>query len=163
MTEEKKKWKKEVSAGGVVYKKEAGQLFILLINPKSRDFGPPEDYWTWPKGKQDKPNEDLQQVAIREVREEGGVNAEIEAELGYQKYFRNWAGDEAIKFVHYYLMKYIDGNPDDHDEEVAEAGWFGIEEVDSKLKFKTDKDIFEKAKKLLQVTGGSELVSDSNT
>jgi len=145
-----KKWKKEVSAGGIVYKKEKGEIFVLMINPKSRDFGPPEDYWTWPKGKQDKPNEDLKEVAIREVREEGGVNAQIEAELGYVKYFRNWAGDQAIKFVTYFLMKYIDGDPKDHDEEIADAGWFKLEEAESKLKFDTDKEIFVKALAILR-------------
>jgi len=150
MTEEKKKWKKEVSAGGVVYKKEGKNVLILLINPFSRNFGPPEDYWTWPKGKQDKDGEDLQQVALREVREEGGVNAVIEDELGYQKYFRNWKGDEAIKFVHYFLMRYQDGDPKDHDQEVAEAKWVAIDEVEKLLKFETDKDVFEKARKLLK-------------
>ncbi len=148
MTEEKK-WRKEISAGGVVYKHEQNQIFVLLINPRSRDFGPPEDYWTWPKGKQDRDGEDLKQVALREVREEGGVNAEIESDLGYQKYFRNWEGDKAIKFVHYFLMKYLDGNPADHDEEVAQAEWVALEEVESRLKFKTDKDVWEKAKKAL--------------
>jgi 8-oxo-dGTP pyrophosphatase MutT (NUDIX family) len=151
MSEENKKWKKEISAGGVVYKKEADSVFILLINPKSRNFGPPEDYWTWPKGKQDKEGEDLKQVALREVKEEGGITAEIEAELGYVKYFRNWDGDQAIKFVHYFLMKYVDGTPEDHDEEVAEAGWFKIDEVESKLKFKTDKDTFDKARAILNL------------
>lgn len=149
MTDEKKKWKREVSAGGVVYKKDSGSIFILLINPFSRNFGPPEDYWTFPKGKQDKDGEDLKQVAVREVREEGGVNAEIEQELGYQKYFRNWAGDEAIKFVHYFLMKYLDGNPDDHDEEVAQACWFELSQAEAKLKFDTDKEVFNKAKNIL--------------
>jgi 8-oxo-dGTP pyrophosphatase MutT (NUDIX family) len=145
----KTKWKREISAGGIVYKKQDGQIFVLMINPKSRDFGPPEDYWTFPKGKQDKPNEDLPQVAVREVREEGGVDAEIEHELGYQKYFRNWKGDEAIKFVHYFLMKYLSGDPSHHDHEVADCGWFRLEEVESKLKFDTDKNVFEKAKKFL--------------
>lgn len=149
MTEENTKWKREISAGGIVYKHESDQLFILLINPKSRDFGPPEDYWTFPKGKQDKEGEDLKQVAIREVREEGGVDAEIEDELGYQKYFRNWPGQEAIKFVHYFLMKYIHGSPEDHDEEVAHAEWVKLEDVDGKLKFNTDKEIFNKAKAIL--------------
>lgn len=150
MIEEKTKWKREISAGGIVYKKENDSIFVLMINPKSRDFGPPEDYWTWPKGKQDKQGEDLKQVALREVREEGGVNAEIEQELGYVKYFRNWAGDEAIKFAHYFLMRYLDGDPANHDEEIAEAGWFGIDEAESKLKFATDKEIFAKAKKFLK-------------
>jgi len=149
MIEEKKKWKKEVSAGGIVYRKDNNAVFVLLINPKGRDYGPPEDYWTFPKGKQDKEGEDLRQVAIREVREEGGVNAEIEQKLGYQKYFRNWKGDEAIKFVTYFLMKYVDGNPEDHDEEVANCAWFELENADSMLKFKTDKDVLDKAKKFL--------------
>ena len=120
-----------------------------MIKPKSRNFGPPEDYWTFPKGKQDKASEDLKQVAVREVREEGGVNAEIEQELGYVKYFRNWEGDKAIKFVHHFLMKYIDGNPADHDEEVADCAWVPVNEVEAKLKFSTDKEVFEKAKKFL--------------
>jgi len=149
MTDEKTKWKKEVSAGGVVFKKDQGQIFILLINPKSRDFGPPEDYWTFPKGKQDIEGESLEQVAVRETREEGGVNGEIVKEIGYVKYFRNWKGDKAIKFVTFYLMKYLDGDPKDHDEEVAAAGWFKLEEVSGKLKFDTDKEIFEKAKPLI--------------
>ncbi len=151
MSEEKTKWKREISAGGIVYKKQDGQVFILMINPKSRDFGPPEDYWTFPKGKQDKEGEDLKQVAVREVREEGGVNAQIEEELGYVKYFRNWEGDKAIKFVTFFLMKYLDGDPADHDEEVAEAGWFELSEAEGKLKFNTDKEVFEKAKKFLSI------------
>ncbi len=141
-------WKREISAGGVVYKKDNGSIFILLINPKSRDFGPPEDYWTFPKGKQDD-GEDLKSTALREVKEEGGVDGMIEQELGYQKYFRNWEGDKAIKFVHYFLMKYISGDPKDHDEEIANAGWFAIEEADNNLKFDTDKEIFKRAKNFL--------------
>lgn len=150
MTEEKTKWKKEISAGGVVYKKENNSVFVLLINPKSRNSGPPEDYWTFPKGKQDIEGENLQQVAVREVREEGGVNAEIEQELGYVKYFRNWKGDEAFKLVHYFLMKYLDGDPKDHDDEVADAGWFQLAQAEAKLKFDTDREVFEKAKKFLK-------------
>ena len=148
MTEQKTNWKKEISAGGVVYKKENGHVFILLINPKSRNFGPPEDYWTFPKGRVDE-GEDLKTAAMREVEEEGGVKGEIEADLGYVKYFRNWEGDKAIKFVHYFLMKYISGDPKDHDDEIADAGWFGVEEAEGRLKFKTDKDTFQKAKSLL--------------
>jgi 8-oxo-dGTP pyrophosphatase MutT (NUDIX family) len=140
-----KKWKREISAGGVVYKKSDGQTFVLLINPRSRDYGPPEDYWTFPKGKQDIEKEDLKQVAVREVREEGGVNAQIEQELGYVKYFRNWKGDEAIKFVHYFLMKHLDGSPDDHDEEVAQAKWVELDKVEPCLKWPTDKEVFERA------------------
>jgi len=149
MVDENLKWKQEISSGGIVYKIENNSVFVLMINPKSRDFGPPEDYWTWPKGKQDIDGESLQQVATREVHEEGGVNAQIEQELGSVQYFRNWKGDEAMKFVHYFLMKYIDGDPADHDDEVAKAEWVLLSEADKRLKFNTDKEVFEKAKKFL--------------
>ena len=140
------KWKKEVSAGGVVYKREDNNVFILLIEPKGPNYGPPVGYWTFPKGLLDKERELKEEVAVREVREEGGVNAEIEAELGMVKYFRKSEHfGNAIKFVHFYLMKYIDGNPEDHDEEVAEAKWVKIDEVEKMLKFSHDKEIFKKA------------------
>jgi hypothetical protein len=87
-----KKWKVDKGAGGVVYRISEGpavsasatgnakasagrQTFVLMINPKGRNFGPAVDYWSWPKGRFDKEGEDKEQVALREVREEGGVNA----------------------------------------------------------------------------------------
>lgn len=168
MTEEKKKWRREISAGGIVYKKQdnpafassvnahekasAGRrIFILLIMPKGPSFGPPVGYWTFPKGLiNDHDGENMEQVAWREVKEEGGVEAEIKHELGYVKFFR--ASKEygnALKFVHFWLMEYKSGDPANHDEEVAEAAWFPIEDVLSKLKFPHDKEIFLKAKQVL--------------
>ncbi len=152
MAESKTQWKKEVSAGGVVYKKEADQVFILLVMPKSPNYGPPTGYWTFPKGLLDHAGELKEQVAVREVREEGGVNAKIILELGMIKYFRKSADyGNALKFVHFYLMEYLDGDPNEHDEEMAEANWFAATEVEPKLKFPHDKDIFNKAKLALNI------------
>lgn len=162
----RKQWKKEESAGGIVYtdarsvsrlehrdKKDpptGRQIFILLIMPKGPNFGPPEGYWTFPKGLLDVEGESKEQVAVREVREEGGVNAQIKSELGYVKYFRKseYYGN-ALKFVYFYLMEYISGNPQDHDNEVAQADWFNLEDVEGKLKWPHDKEIFAKAKERL--------------
>jgi 8-oxo-dGTP pyrophosphatase MutT (NUDIX family) len=157
----RKQWKKEESAGGIVFKKEGGdpasakasagrQIFVLLIMPKGPNFGPPEGYWSFPKGLLDIPGESKEQVAVREVREEGGINAEIRAELGYVQFFRKSKEyGNAIKFVHFYLMEYIDGNPNDHDNEVAQSEWFPLEQVEEKLKWPHDKEIFTKAKHIL--------------
>ncbi len=148
MSAEKSIWKKEEAAGGVVYKKQDGSVFILLINPKGPNFGPATDYWTFPKGLLD--GEEKSIAAVREVREEGGVNAEVETLLGNIKYFRKSVHyGNAIKFVTFYLMKYVDGDPKDHDNEVAEAKWFEISEVEAYLKFPHDKEIFNKAKEKL--------------
>ena len=146
MSEEKTKWKREISAGGVVYKKENDAVFVLLIMPKGPNYGSPTGYWTFPKGLLDHDGEGKETVAVREVREEGGVDAQIKQELGMAKYCRKSEHfGNAIKFVHFYLMEYVSGDPVDHDEEVAEAAWFPIEEVSGKLKFPHDKEIFEKA------------------
>lgn len=149
-----KKWKKEVSAGGIVYKKQDGRVFVLLIKPRGPNYGPPRGYWTFPKGLVDHDGEDLKETALREVREEGGVSTEIEKELGYVKYFRGASSGfyPALKFVHYYLMKYLNGDPADHDKEVAEARWFDLSEVPDNLKLPHDKEIFARAAKELNAS-----------
>jgi 8-oxo-dGTP pyrophosphatase MutT (NUDIX family) len=141
---EKTEWKTEVGAGGVVYKKEADGLYVLLTMPKGPNFGPPVGYWVFPKGLLDGQAEEA--AAVREVREEGGVNAEIEWKLGTIRYFRKSKDyGNAIKIVTYFLMKYTSGNPADHDNEMADSQWFKLEEALSKLKFPHDKEIFQKA------------------
>jgi 8-oxo-dGTP pyrophosphatase MutT (NUDIX family) len=147
MTEEKSKWKVEKAAGGVVFKKQNDQLFVLMINPKGRDFGPPVDYWTWPKGLCDKEGENKEDVAVREVKEEGGVEGRIIESLGYVKFFQGFRN--VIKFVDYYLMEYVSGDPQDHDEEVASAEWVPLDEAESRLKFKHDIEVLGRAKEKL--------------
>jgi 8-oxo-dGTP pyrophosphatase MutT (NUDIX family) len=157
MTEEKsaegesakggKKWTTVKAAGGVVYKKHDGQIFVLMVNPKGPNFGPAQPYWTWPKGLMDKEGESKEDVAAREVREEGGVNASIKKPLGYIKFFQGFRN--VIKFVDFYLMEFVSGDPKDHDEEIANAEWVKLEEAESRLKFKHDKEILERAKTIL--------------
>ncbi len=145
-SEERKKWKKEVSAGGVVYKKEDGKVLVLLCMPRERNFGKPAGRWSFPKGwVGDHPDEKLEETALREVREEGGVNAEIKGDLGESRYFFRWQGENILKTVHYYLMEYVSGDIEDHDEETAEARWVEITEAGDMLKFKEDREILEKA------------------
>lgn len=85
---------------------------------------------------------------MREVREEGGVDASIVADLGEIKYFYRLAGRGYIKTVHFYLMCYHAGDPADHDQEVQEAAWFPIEET-NRLAFKSEQEIVEKARGIL--------------
>ena len=81
MPDEHSKWKREISAGGVVFKIGDGSaaakasadrgIFILLIMPMGRNYVPPEGYWTFPKGKIDD-GEEKSVAALREVKEETG-------------------------------------------------------------------------------------------
>ena len=49
------------------------------------------------------------------------------------------------KTVHFYLMKYIDGEVADHDDEVREARWVEINGALEKLAFATERSVVKKA------------------
>ncbi|MDP4000787.1 MAG: NUDIX domain-containing protein [bacterium] len=140
--ENKKEWKREISAGGVVYKKQADKIFVLLIKPSGATNNK-EKQWTFPKGLLD--GQVPETAALREVKEEGGVIANIIEKLGSIKYSYKWEGENIFKIVTFYLMEYVSGDPKDHDHEVAEAKWVEIVEVENMLTYPGDKETFEKA------------------
>jgi 8-oxo-dGTP pyrophosphatase MutT (NUDIX family) len=135
--------KKETSAGGIVYKKQDGQIFVLMIFPNGwRNMVP---QWTFPKGHiegLEKPED----TAVREVREETGVTARIVSDLGEVNYNFIWEGRTIDKSINWYLMEYVSGDVKDHDQEVAEVSWLSLTEAEAKLVYATDKEIFKKAR-----------------
>ncbi len=137
------KW--EFSAGGVVYRRnDEGKLEILLIRVKNR--------WSFPKGNIEK-GEPKDQAALREVKEETGVDAEIIEYLGEVDYWYSMGLTRIHKFVYYYLMKYAGGDIVPQKEEIDEAKFIPFEEVENLLTYPTDKEIFERAKKVLKKIG----------
>ncbi|RMD45858.1 MAG: NUDIX hydrolase [Aquificota bacterium] len=137
------KW--EFSAGGVVYRKnEEGKLEILLIRVKTR--------WSFPKGNIEK-GEPKDQAALREVKEETGVDAEIVEYLGEVDYWYSMGLTRIHKFVYYYLMKYAGGDIVPQKEEIDEAKFIPFEDVEKTLSYPTDKEVFQRAKKVLKKIG----------
>lgn len=97
------KFKKEISAGGIVYKKHAGKIQILVLKD-------PKNNWTFPKGLIEK-NEDKIETAKRETREEVGVdNIEYKADLGSVGYKYSFKNTLIDKTVYYHLFKIV-GKP----------------------------------------------------
>lgn len=135
-------FKKEVSAGGIVFKKERDTI-VWLITQHSQHKG-----WGFPKGLigDTVRNEPMEVAALREVREEGGIEAKIinptPIEVHYKYKFQNFLVE---KSVHFFLMEYVSGDPKDHDWEVQEARFVPEEEVLETLTYKTEKEAFEKA------------------
>lgn len=140
------KYKKETSAGGIVYKK-TGNNILWLITQHSQHKG-----WGFPKGLVgDKVvNEPMEQAALREVEEEGGVKAKIinnnSVKVGYKYRFEDYL---VAKTVYYFLMEYLSGDPKNHDWEMMDAKFAGEEEVKKTLTYKSDKEAFEKILTLL--------------
>jgi 8-oxo-dGTP pyrophosphatase MutT (NUDIX family) len=57
------------------------------------------------------------------------------------------------KFVHFYLMEYKSGDVSQHDHEVEEARWVSFEEALELLDFKSEREVAEKARAMIEAMG----------
>lgn len=88
-----------LSAGGVVVRRDRHGTRVLVLHHAETDE------WRLPKGKLKK-GETAAQAAIREVREEAGLDAELGRYLGVAHYFYlNPSGSGVVsKFVYFFEM-----------------------------------------------------------
>jgi 8-oxo-dGTP pyrophosphatase MutT (NUDIX family) len=107
--------------------------------------------WALPKGWVEQ-GEEPEQTAVREVREETGLQTRVLRkvdEISYQFYSRA-DHDRISKTVHLFLLECLGGDTADHDTEVEEARWFPIEEAGQRLTYKNEREALEKAAVLLE-------------
>ncbi len=139
----------EVSAGGVVYREteDVEPEVILILVPYSHG-----ETWTLPKGHVEK-GETPEQAAEREVEEETGITAEVEAPLDTVDYWFFSRHRERLrrihKKVHQFLLRSTGGDVSRHNDEVLEARWVPISKAEEMLLFDGDKKVLAKAKELL--------------
>ena len=135
----------EFSAGGVVYKKQNDQMMIL-VSQHSGHHG-----WVFPKGLigDSIKNEKKEETAIREVEEETGVLAHIIKPLTPVTYWYVWEKEKRKKTVYYFLMEYVSEDSSKKDEEMEQVEWLPIEEVEKRLTYKSDKDVWKEARKFI--------------
>ncbi|HEY6566443.1 MAG TPA: NUDIX hydrolase [Actinomycetota bacterium] len=137
---------KEVSAGGVVYRRQGVEIEVVLASRRTRKG---ELAWGLAKGGIEE-GETHEQAAVREVREETGYTAEIEASLGETKYFYVWEDTRIRKTVHFFLMRCTGGNPDDRDDEMEEVRWFPLERALKRAAYRGERDVLGRAADLLR-------------
>ncbi|MFM7719414.1 MAG: NUDIX domain-containing protein, partial [Actinomycetota bacterium] len=114
---------RETSAGGVVYRRDpAGEIEVALAARRTRKG---ELVWGLAKGGLEEA-EERADAAVREVREELGLDAEIEADLGTIRYTYVWEEVRVRKRVHFYLMRCTGGDVTEHDDEMEEVRWFPL-------------------------------------
>lgn len=132
----------DVSAGGVVYRREADGIEIALAARRTRKG---DLVWGLPKGGIDE-GETYEAAAVREVREETGLEAEIEHDLGEIRYFYVWEGVRVRKAVRFYLMRATGGDITDHDDEMEDVRWFPLAGSMRRAAYKGEREILGRAK-----------------
>ncbi len=139
-----------ISSGGVVFRPAGAGYEVALIRVACADG----DAWAIPKGWVEK-GEDLEQTAVREVREETGLDAKVLRKLGEITYEFYSKGDRSriVKTVHLFLMEYLGGDTAGHDDEVEEVRWVPLGDALLTLTYKNEREMLEKAMSLIQGGG----------
>lgn len=126
------------SCGGVVIYR--GKILTLYKSYKNKYEG-----WVLPKGTVEE-GEEFQDTAIREVREESGVQASIVKYIGKSKYTFSVPEDTVEKEVHWFLMmanSYY--SKPQHEEYFVDSGYYKFHEAYHLLKFSNERQILEMA------------------
>ena len=126
------------SCGGVVIYR--GKILTLYKSYKNKYEG-----WVLPKGTME-PGEDFQDTAIREVREETGVQASIVKYIGKSQYTFTVPEDTVEKEVHWFIMEansYY--SKPQREEYFVDSGYYKFHEAYHLLKFSNERQILETA------------------
>jgi 8-oxo-dGTP pyrophosphatase MutT (NUDIX family) len=155
---------RETSSGGVVLRKMRGRWYLAVIEPHMdrprRNIRLPRTKRTpadaelvaLPKGSID-PGETPEETALREVREETGVRAQLVDKLLDIRYIyvRNWGNRAKVaKTVSFFLLLYRSGRLGNiapaMQVEVRNAFWLPLEDAPAKLSYKGEREVAERAR-----------------
>lgn len=134
-----------VSAGGVVTRSEDVGREVLLcgrIAPK---------VWALPKGTPEV-GETHEQTALREVREETGLEAMAKEFIGTIDYWFNRTSDGGCcyKTVHYFLMTVTGGDIAFHDCEFDTVRWFRVGDALKNMTYRNEVRVVEKGLSMVE-------------
>jgi 8-oxo-dGTP pyrophosphatase MutT (NUDIX family) len=129
----------EFSAGGVVVRD--GECVVIVPTRRAADGS---KVLALPKGHPED-GESAADAALREVREEAGVDARFVEQLGDVRYWYMRDGRRIAKVVSFFLLEYLGGDVTDHDREVENARWLALERAARELTYKGERDMAARA------------------
>jgi 8-oxo-dGTP diphosphatase len=132
---------RQFSAGGIVYKGVQDDIAILVCQ-HSGHHG-----WVFPKGLigDHIQKEGKEETAIRETKEETGIDATIVSPLSSVTFTFSWQKETYKKTVYYFLMQYAGGDTTHHDWEMENVEWLPMEKVAERLTYDSDKQVWKEA------------------
>jgi 8-oxo-dGTP pyrophosphatase MutT (NUDIX family) len=141
---------REFSAGGLVIRNMRGRRYLATVLVKDGKVH------ALPKGHIEE-GEKGAETAVREVREETGLTADVVEKLGDVKYWyvRKWSdGERVFKVVSFFLLRYRSGTLRDYQRaEVDGAEWIPLEEAPKLLAYRGEKDMAKLALSKLAADG----------
>ncbi len=130
--------RRAMAAGGVVLRLGDHGAEVALLGRVN------DGSWVFPKGTPTS-GESLEETALREVREETGLDVRIVRPLGEMTYSFAASGERVHKIVHFFLMEATGGDPSLHDAEYDEVRWVTVLDARRMLSFDTYRDVLDRA------------------
>jgi 8-oxo-dGTP diphosphatase len=139
MAEPRRRTRNEHSSGGVVIALRDGARHVALIATRGRTR------WGLPKGAVSE-GETSEDAALREVREETGLEARIVRPLDTIEYYFRVGGSLVHKLVDFYLMDYVGGELQPQLSEVDDVQWFDLDASIRLVAFDSERKLLEMAR-----------------
>ncbi|MBM3743321.1 MAG: NUDIX hydrolase [Actinobacteria bacterium] len=135
----------EISAGGLVID-QSGTKGLLIGRIDARDKSRERLLWSLPKGHIEE-GESPEAAALREVKEETGIESEISKSLGVIDFWFMAGGKRIHKTVHHFLFKETGGKIAPQVSEVDDVRWFPLTEIVDRLAYPDEKKLIAQSKK----------------
>jgi 8-oxo-dGTP pyrophosphatase MutT (NUDIX family) len=128
------------SAGGVVFRRDGADREVLLCGRSA------DGLWCLPKGTPER-GESMEETALREVREETGIEVETTGMVGDIRYWfsRPQEGVRYYKTVRHFLFRPVGGDLSLHDHEFDDVRWFPIQEALRLMTYRNEGRILRQA------------------
>jgi 8-oxo-dGTP pyrophosphatase MutT (NUDIX family) len=141
--------KKEVSAGGVVFRRTAGSPISYLLIRDS--YG----HWGFPKGHLER-DESAAEAALRETFEETGLDRlEMRGPVATIDWYFRLRGRLIHKYCHFFLLESPTGEPTPQlDEGITECRWYPLTEALAQLGYENARGVLRRAAELAESLPG---------
>jgi 8-oxo-dGTP pyrophosphatase MutT (NUDIX family) len=136
----KRKPEREVSAGGIVFRRDAtGVIRFLLIKDSY-------DNWGFPKGHLEA-SESPAAAALRETEEETGLHAlRLHGPIRIIDWHFRFRGRFIHKYCHFFLFESPDGEPvPQQDEGITACLWCSLEDALHELSYENARGVLRRA------------------